>query len=133
MNLESQVTNLELSKCLFEIGVKQDSFFWWGKMEDPTFDTICENTLIWQSLWEFNETCHYYKKYSAYTASELGELLGVDIHIQLSLQNTNPSGSWYCYYQPEHGTDNSSTFTGDNLADVLAQVLITKLLENQLK
>ena len=35
MNLSDQVTSLELSKCLHELGVKQNSLFWYIEWHGP--------------------------------------------------------------------------------------------------
>ena len=64
MNLESQVTSLELSKKLHELGVKQESLFYWYKDNNEWLLDYNERLLI-----EFREN------YSAFTASELLELL----------------------------------------------------------
>ena len=37
------------------------------------------------------------------------------------------------YYQPESGTDNSYTFEGTNLADLLAQVKIAQINEDEIE
>lgn len=67
MKLENQVVNLELSKRLKELGVKQESYFWWNgyvgggmhhfKLENKRVSVGVEIT------------------YSAYTVAELGEML----------------------------------------------------------
>lgn len=69
MSLKSQVTSLDLSKKLKELGVKQKSLFYWY---------IAEN---WNKVYfphEYNHILNYdlkHDKYSAFTASELLELL----------------------------------------------------------
>lgn len=62
MKLEEQVTSLELSKRLKELGVKQESFFNWnnGKLES---DHVMKN-------YNGYENC-----IAAFTVAELGELL----------------------------------------------------------
>lgn len=71
MKLEDQVTSLELSKKLKELGVKQESLFWWTR----TFT---------RKSGEYKEDSEWYlqfKKngigghYSAFTVAELGEML----------------------------------------------------------
>lgn len=60
MKIENQVCSLDMSKQLKELGVKQESYFWWvnghGKME--LFDKCTDNESI-----------------SAFTVSELGKML----------------------------------------------------------
>lgn len=68
MNLESQVVSLDLAKRLKELGVKQESFVWWdgfGRF-DGGFDLHYPRPVMGgaKSL-----------TYSAFTVSELGELL----------------------------------------------------------
>jgi hypothetical protein len=75
MNLESQVCSLDLAKRLKELGVKQESFFWYGKVENPCFNETNEDMIIFQALWQLNETCHYYTECCAFNVSELGEML----------------------------------------------------------
>lgn len=62
MKIEQQVTSLELSKRLKELGVKQESYFWWvnGLLgSESTFAAIPKTD----------------EEYSAFTVAELGELL----------------------------------------------------------
>ncbi len=83
MNIESQVCSLELSKKLFELRVKQDSFFYHVKNECFKFPIFFENE---------QEKVDYMNKYkisikpfahagnedsffSAFTVAELGEML----------------------------------------------------------
>ncbi len=86
MNLESQVTNLELSKKLFELNVKQESLFYW--VTDESLDEFRLVTIekldilditnnrtedsgcgCCQNDWKIKE------KYSAFSVAELGQLL----------------------------------------------------------
>lgn len=83
VNLESQVCSLELSKQLKELGVKQESLFYYQNQpfNDGTNDIgICIKEIIsanngnsitnTYSMDEFDEPI-----YSAFTVAELGELL----------------------------------------------------------
>ncbi len=62
MTLESQVTSLELSRRLAELGIKQESLWYWGR---------------WGKIWELVQTHPNANldKYSSFTVAELGELL----------------------------------------------------------
>ena len=83
MKLENQVTNLELSKCLEKLGVKQESLFWWTQEETPTNSNMHEYGYLQKDMrW----LCMYgqrsrlsgsriYQEYSAFTVAELGEML----------------------------------------------------------
>lgn len=81
MTLENQVTSLELSKKLKELGVKQDSLFYWAEKQEHTFI----HTSLWQKIaYDVYQTFEpkrttvskpTAKLYSAYTVAELGELL----------------------------------------------------------
>ena len=74
MKLKQQVTSLELSKKLKELGVKQDAFWSWYEAND--YDDI-------PRLNRSDEHCPvctlpkqtFEDKYSAFTVAELGELL----------------------------------------------------------
>jgi hypothetical protein len=65
MKLESQVVSLELAKKLKELGVEQDSLFYWYLSENANYD-ITENK--YKNDYSFT--------WSAFTASELGEIIG---------------------------------------------------------
>jgi hypothetical protein len=68
MELEKQICSLELAKKLKELGVKQDSLFWWvngrGRMELHDKHTDSDSV-------------------SAFTVAELGEMLPVKIFASL--------------------------------------------------
>lgn len=70
MKLENQVVSLEIAKKLKELGVKQESLFWW------VLDGVSENgwSLIRESF-VFTIGREYLERYSAFTVAELGEML----------------------------------------------------------
>jgi hypothetical protein len=63
LKLEDQVCSLELSKRLKELGVKQESLFWW-------------NCVISSGGWLLEDhQDHEWENCSAFTVAELGEML----------------------------------------------------------
>ncbi len=70
MKLEDQVCSLELAKKLKELGVKQESLFYYDCDEDGEASVVIEydpHILINQHAW----------RYSAFTVAELGEMLPI--------------------------------------------------------
>ncbi len=66
MNLQDQVTSLELSKRLKELGVKQNSLFHW-------FSNKRDNVQCWDIMYSTYDDIP--DRYSAFTSSELGEMI----------------------------------------------------------
>jgi hypothetical protein len=67
MELEKQVCSLELAKKLKELGVKQESYWYWLQMtEGPRLFTLVEAVRLDPIF-----------PYSAFTVAELGEVLGI--------------------------------------------------------
>ena len=66
MTLEKQVTSLELSKRLKELGVKQESFAFWHEATNGTVTLINRDRWLPAILADI---------YSAFTVAELGEML----------------------------------------------------------
>ena len=80
MKLENQVCSLESAKRLVELGIKQESLFYWMKF--PIQKQVYEN-IKWK--WEvvskdFLESA-FSEKISAFTVAELGEILPKEIKI----------------------------------------------------
>ncbi len=68
MKLEQQVVSLELAKKLKELGVKQESLFWWTTNNLNFTDEKC--------TWWIEPTVESYtRRISAFTVAELGEML----------------------------------------------------------
>lgn len=118
MELSKQVTSLEISKRLKELGVLQNSLFRWTKFSlskkpkilfDPTGGFLT-----------FSGTLEY--KYSAFTVSELGEMLPC----WLRSSKSPYADEWRGYK-----TDNEVWITETTEADVRGKMLIY-LFENKL-
>ena len=74
MNIESQVCNLELSKRLKKLGVTQESYFTWHKIENiKNFinEVAKYQWIISRPDFEFDKE----KLCAAYNVAELGEML----------------------------------------------------------
>jgi len=79
MKLENQITNLELSKKLKELGVKQESLYSWVNIKEGLLGDI--NPHLINNKWEkpdeyaFVEADEVKGVFSAHTVAELGEML----------------------------------------------------------
>ena len=73
MYIEQQVTDLDTSKELHKLGVKQESLFYWIRM--PTSDPNVDGWGLTYSLNIFEPKRKIKQIYSAFTATELMELL----------------------------------------------------------
>jgi hypothetical protein len=111
--LEKQVTSLELSKKLRDLGVKQESLFYWWPSKSVFVQTRKpEGTVAW---------C------SAFTVAELGEMFnrsGIgDFHSTLL-----GADGWFCSANTKRGEHHKTAATE---ADARAATLVY-LLENHL-
>lgn len=121
MKLENQVCSLELAKRLKELGVKQESYFYWDKT--PML-------LIGQRPEKFG--C-----ISAFTVAELGEMLPwylmIDGKVHWLTQKYDDDGPWLNYdpERKEPGIGQPSADENDSEANIRAKMLI-HLIENKL-
>lgn len=140
MKLENQVCSLELAKQLKELGVKQDSlFYWvsegtWDKRKDIIKPFLSQSTkFIYGSAPDLSEA-EYPICYSAFTVAELGEMLPVSVpksylNYWLGITRQPIGNKWEVSY-----SDNDEDivfFEEDSEADARAEMLIY-LLENKL-
>lgn len=114
-NLNNLVTSLELSKRLKELGVPQDSLFWWYRAPQNAMMLGTGVDMMTNGVQMSKTTAPLYENYSAYTAGELGEML----------KNSN----WQLpdYDGVEWG---SGIFRANTEADARADLLIHLLTSN---
>jgi len=118
--LEQQVVSLELAKRLKELGVKQESLFYWDSH-------AIDNVQNGYGLTENGE-------YSAFTVAELGELLPYSLDRKLLKTAKGADGSWAIFYVEFGGSRVTRTIedqTAATEANARACMLI-HLLENHL-
>lgn len=141
MKLENQVTSLELSQKLKELGFPQESLFVWERNHRGEFEIITKEDFHLDHLRNNYRTpedlfC------SAYTVAELGEMAPSEIRKEVSYEETTEETfyleirkdeQWwkieyvYYYYEP----CDSFNVIDKNLSDALAKMLIY-LKENNL-
>jgi hypothetical protein len=113
--LEKQVCSLDLAKRLKELGVKQESLFYWCKenKENPRF-FIAEG---YQE--EDLRIC------SAFTVAELGEMLPYNLDDRLLKLAKCIDGSWFVYYEAiiNMGLPNPRYINARRIYDQEAQTL----------
>lgn len=141
MTIENQVTSLEPSKQLRELGVRQESLFWWATFRNESspkeqWGNVYSEIIPEDQLEDLQER-RYLKDLSvcsAFTASELGELLPVEFHNddleKFSMRIWKDyDGQWFVVYFNSKGGYEFIEF--GTLADAMAKMLI-HLLENKL-
>ena len=125
MNIEQQCTSLELSKRLKELGVRQDSYFHWVITE-------IGNQFIWPfELCEQEVSCIVFS-WSAFTASELGEMLPKQIwhpngEKLMICRPANRLCHWVVYYDKDTWTEENSE------ANARAAMLINLIEQGMVK
>ncbi|RCV64272.1 hypothetical protein C5S53_09465 [Methanophagales archaeon] len=77
MKLEDQVASLELAKELKELGVKQDSIFYWWRSQDMGWLLLYNPATIYRT-----------EAYSAFTVGELGEMLPSNAHFFVATEHS---------------------------------------------
>lgn len=140
MQLSDQCTSLSLSQELKKQGVRQDSQFRWAKFSlnpeaqlffDPTGEMLClSGELEW--------------KYSAFLASELGEMLPVWIknpHRQMlkiwKCANARGNEKWACWYEDdftypkEDYTPKEDAIWANTMVEAMGQMILF-LITNKL-
>lgn len=138
MNLESQVVNLELSKKLHSLNVKQVSLFYYANEE-----IILHDQIKWLS-----ESKEYFvdggcgccsegekinKLYSAFTASELLEILSLKYVECIEIESSYVLSEDKPIYRIKNNSIcfDIKNFHEENLCNALAKMLI-HLIENKL-
>mgnify|MGYP003423943062 CR=1 FL=1 len=144
MKIESQVCSLEPAQKLKELGVKQESlYFWVEKVEQVG------KKYEYEWILSHNKTGdgHSYAEWGipAFTSAELGELLPSGMPGNNNIEGTTLhiarryGGGWICGYSVHH-TSHSSEHPhtkwlhyecADTIADAMAKMLIY-LIENKL-
>ncbi len=84
MNIEDQCCSIGLAKKLKELGVKQKNLFCWYAFENPLNNVFKESDLD-DDMWRIGNARDVSKggadyTYSAFTVSELGEMLPFEIN-----------------------------------------------------
>ena len=125
MTLEQQVCSLDLAKRLKELGVKQDSYFYWSNKMDG-------------SRWR-TENCQFFKidkrsDVSAFTVAELGEMLPAVVNnYGWRVKKTEKKDKWEIKYRKLKNGE--MTILRQNIADTEADSrakMLVYLLENKL-
>jgi hypothetical protein len=113
--LEKQCVSLELSKRLKDLGVKQESFFYW--------DTMGDGSVIAHEPYQ-NMKDHPKYMVSAFTVAELGEMLPLRLMCTVKVD-----GQWMGYQNWELMIEGDFAIHAKTEADCRAKMLIY-LVEN---
>jgi hypothetical protein len=132
MNIEDQVTSLELSKRLYELEVKQDGFFsWYYQKHDEENNFYYGKDGYFEIYYGVQFPSKGYLYYSAFTASELLELLPREIDDDIGFLQELILIKRNQYYCVEYYTYNEIDQIDKNPSNALAKMLI-HLIENNL-
>lgn len=118
MEISKQCVSLELAKRLKKLNVPQNSIFWWNEG-----DGIEDRIEYIPEMKDFSTK----ELVSAFTSSELGEMLPWDIVIARNINK-----EWLITFQADRLPENKSiTFISENLTDAVAKMLI-HLIEQEI-
>lgn len=123
MLLKNQVTSLGLSKRLKELGVKQESFFWWYAHREMQTNKLIEWRIIQHNA-SSNESC------SAFTVAELGRYMPTTYLGDLvSLIPNKTVGGYWRVDLDDEGMLCSETTEADARAKLLIYLLENNLIK----
>jgi hypothetical protein len=118
MKLEEQVVSLELARQLKELGVKQESLFYWCEQDRMFADPL------WVIKNKINSEVGNRQILSAFTVAELGGLLPRCYMSWATPQNGEMK--WWCHRMEHHFVthEETPTFTAETEADARAKMLM---------
>lgn len=122
MRIEEQVVSLVSAKRLKELGVKQESFFWYEENPRPVKDRTDSEL---PHIPFVNKSPGIGEIYSAFTVGELGEMLPNYLNISIGKINNY----WCCDYLIVGKVKHS---TGDKTEAEARALMLIYLLENKL-
>lgn len=134
MKLKNQVVSLDIAKRLKELGVKQESLFWWD-FRPKVGESKCD----WHVMLEKQLENKYMAK-SAFTVAELGDMLPDVIKLEKgnayftqekTIEPTNKKHLWEVFYEYFYDEGGKISEQSDTEADARGKMLIY-LLENKL-
>lgn len=133
MKLEEIVTSLELSKRLGELGVKQESLFYWVEVKKGKWE--CWELIHLMQHWE---CCHTrdekpVNKISSFSIAELGELLPSFIDFEGNRYSLEISKDYETYIAGYFDNESLKISKSNILANTLAETLIYLIENNLLK
>lgn len=140
MELKQQCVSLELAKKLKELGVKQESLFYWkfsNGMLEKVSNIDIDTELVYGKQPQKPKTLGTWDTCSAFTVAELGEMLPTHINKEKEKFYLHCTGSkglkeWYVFYMSEEDYNpHLCSFLADTEVDARAKCLIY-LLENNL-
>ena len=129
MKLEKQVCSLEYAKKLKELGVNQDSLYFYTK--------VGKSVKSWDEWMEIGENVILSELYSAFTVAELGEMLPEKVKTKCFGEKSfiifreKYAESWDIAYSTDTSDDDKLWKQAETEADARAKMLIS-LLENKL-
>ena len=114
MKLENQVVSLELSKKLKELGVRQESLWWWEKNKSHP---MTDGYVVIVSL----KDCS-----SAFTVAELGEMLPFGVDSGKTDYDLGKEKSFFCAWREDayHEEKPDKIIFADTEANARAKCLI---------
>ena len=127
MDLKNQVCSLELAKRLKELGVKQESLWWWRDGAG-----VCLRCTLYPAQFDTQDV---YQAYAAFTVAELGEMLPFDPrddqddivpHVN---DNKKRHGKWTITYYAEGVYHEMAPSEADARAAMLIYLLENGLLK----
>lgn len=126
MKLEDQVISLEIAKKLKELGVKQESLWYWFLLESG-------GIFIGQEYEVKNIDRNFIK--SAYTVAELGEMLPMRLRLKdydYWLRTSKGKGNWDARYVAYHKYESPFCYRQADTEANARGAMLVYLLENKL-
>jgi len=135
---EQQVLSLDLSKKLKELGVPQESLFYWEVPHEQRKAHHAVIPIVNELPGQENVRSRFFVYYSAFTVEELRELLpssiplyqgsleSADLHLTREYNSsTKTIDEWCCWYQRrDNGSALIEQFGGSSMIEALAKMMI---------
>lgn len=113
MKLEQQVVSLELARKLKELGVRQDSYFWWHFGEKES----------WINTYG-GQPNHFVPSVAAFTVAELGQLLPRKFGYNELHTVSCPNKDTFAVFYEDYKKEPSLYQEADTEADARAKMLV---------